>query len=100
MTQQTAQLLAWPGGEGLPRRAQLRQGLRHSGFPDGDTPPSWLAASRKLWRLWRRRASEREQILRFTERELRDAGLTSGDVYRELSTPFWKADIARARPTD
>jgi uncharacterized protein YjiS (DUF1127 family) len=69
MTQQIAQSL-WPP------QPTLR-------LPDIARLARWFA-------LWRRRAAEREQIARFSERELRDAGLTAGDVYRELATPFWK----------
>jgi uncharacterized protein YjiS (DUF1127 family) len=42
-------------------------------------------------RLWRQRARERRALADLTERELADFGATSADVYRELSTPFWRA---------
>ena len=42
-------------------------------------------------RLWRQRARERRTLAELTERELADFGASSADVYRELSTPFWRA---------
>ena len=42
-------------------------------------------------RLWRQRARERRALAELTERELADFGATSADVYRELSTPFWRS---------
>jgi uncharacterized protein YjiS (DUF1127 family) len=42
-------------------------------------------------RLWRRRIRERRALARLTDRELADFGASSADVYRELSTPFWRA---------
>jgi uncharacterized protein YjiS (DUF1127 family) len=73
--------ILWPAlwRDGVPVVAQAawyRRGLSRCG---------------EVWRLWRRRVAEREQIARFTDRDLRDAGLTRGDVYRELAVPFWQA---------
>ena len=42
-------------------------------------------------RLWRQRSKERAALARFTERELKDIGVSSADVYWEISTPFWRA---------
>ena len=42
-------------------------------------------------RLWRRRIDERAALARLTQRELADFGASTADVYRELSTPFWRA---------
>jgi uncharacterized protein YjiS (DUF1127 family) len=42
-------------------------------------------------RLWRQRARQRRALAELTERELADFGATRADVYRELSTPFWRA---------
>ena len=41
--------------------------------------------------LWRRRIRERRALAQLNERELADFGATTADVYRELSTPFWRA---------
>jgi uncharacterized protein YjiS (DUF1127 family) len=82
MTRSIALLLSFP----LSRDRVFAGAARRSDA----SPARWWRVWREFWRLWRRRVSEREQILRFDQRELRDAGLTSGDVYRELATPFWK----------
>ncbi|HEY7579122.1 MAG TPA: DUF1127 domain-containing protein [Acetobacteraceae bacterium] len=42
-------------------------------------------------RLWRQRVRERRALAELSARELADFGATSADVYRELSTPFWRA---------
>jgi uncharacterized protein YjiS (DUF1127 family) len=46
----------------------------------------------RLWCAWRKRAYERRQSRLFTDRDLWDVGLTRGDLYREFSRPFWRAD--------
>jgi uncharacterized protein YjiS (DUF1127 family) len=50
-------------------------------------PPGLLATLR----LWRQRARERRALAELSERELADFGASSADVYRELSTPFWRS---------
>jgi uncharacterized protein YjiS (DUF1127 family) len=35
--------------------------------------------------------NERAALARLSPRELADFGASTGDVYRELSTPFWRA---------
>lgn len=45
----------------------------------------------RLLRLWRRRMQERTELARLGERELRDIGLSAGDVDRLLAKPFWRA---------
>ena len=42
-------------------------------------------------RQWRRRIHERRVLAELTEHELADFGASSADVYRELSTPFWRS---------
>jgi uncharacterized protein YjiS (DUF1127 family) len=49
---------------------------------------AWFAAT---LRLWRRRIRERRALANLTQRELADFGATTADVYRELATPFWRA---------
>ena len=41
-------------------------------------------------RLWGERFREREALGALTDRELRDIGLSRGDVYAELAKPFWR----------
>ena len=45
----------------------------------------------RLWRLWRQRVAGRREAERFGERELRDLGVTRGDLYREFARwlPPW-----------
>ena len=50
-----------------------------------------LARLAATLRLWRRRARERQALAQLTQRELADFGATTADVYRELATPFWRA---------
>ena len=42
-------------------------------------------------RLWRRRAAERAELARWSERELHDVGLSWADVAGGLEKPFWRA---------
>ena len=104
MTQQIADFVRCPDRVVPSRRTWSEKRLAKPGRPGRLWPrlgmANWLSDLRSIWLLWRRRAHDREQILRFTERDLRDAGLTTGDIYRELATPFWKAGAGRARPTD
>ena len=48
--------------------------------------PGLLATLRR----WRQRARERRALAELSDRELADFGASSADVYRELSTPFWR----------
>ena len=43
------------------------------------------------FRLWRRRARERQQLAQLSERDLHDIGMSRGTVYAELQKPFWRA---------
>ncbi len=40
---------------------------------------------------WRQRMRERDELSRFTERELHDAGVTTSDAWVEMNKPFWRA---------
>ncbi len=55
----------------------------------GRTGP--LARLAATVRLWRRRVHERRVLASLSDRELADFGATTADVYRELATPFWRA---------
>jgi uncharacterized protein YjiS (DUF1127 family) len=50
----------------------------------------WFGRVATALRLWRRRVRERQALAALTRRELADFGATTSDVYRELSTPFWR----------
>jgi uncharacterized protein YjiS (DUF1127 family) len=54
-------------------------------------PLSIAARLGAVLRLWRRRARERNQLARLSERDLSDIGLSRGTVYAELQKPFWRA---------
>jgi uncharacterized protein YjiS (DUF1127 family) len=48
---------------------------------------------RRVWqtiRIWRRRAEERASLSRFSERDMRDVGLSPWDVQWEIAKPFWR----------
>ncbi len=51
----------------------------------------WIGRVASTLRVWRRRVRERRALANLTERELADFGATTADVYRELTTPFWRA---------
>ena len=68
----------------------LQHASVHGTFPQ----PKPLLGLIALWRAWRRRGQERQEAARWTERDLRDVGLTSADVWRELHRPLAVADAA------
>ncbi|PZA13392.1 hypothetical protein DNX69_03200 [Rhodopseudomonas palustris] len=41
--------------------------------------------------LWRMRRSGRIDLAGFSARELRDLGLSRGDMIQEVAKPFWRA---------
>lgn len=44
-----------------------------------------------MLRLWQGRIREREELAAMSERDLRDARLSRGDVLAEIHKPFWRA---------
>jgi uncharacterized protein YjiS (DUF1127 family) len=44
-----------------------------------------------LLRLWSARARDRDLMRHFTERDLRDIGLTRAQARWEIDKPFWRA---------
>ena len=42
-------------------------------------------------RLWRRRARERAELARFSQRELLDIGISNADALQEIRKPMWRA---------
>lgn len=42
-------------------------------------------------RTWRERYTQRSELTQWSERDIRDAGLSRGDVLYEASKPFWRA---------
>jgi uncharacterized protein YjiS (DUF1127 family) len=41
--------------------------------------------------VWRRRYQARHELAQWSERELHDIGVSSGDAIYEASKPFWQA---------
>ena len=52
---------------------------------------SILARVPGTFALWRKRARDRAEIARLTERDARDLGLDPGILAYEASKPFWRA---------
>jgi uncharacterized protein YjiS (DUF1127 family) len=52
--------------------------------------PNGLQLLGQTLSLWLRRLRERAELARFTERDLRDIGLTRADVDYEVGKPFWR----------
>jgi uncharacterized protein YjiS (DUF1127 family) len=40
--------------------------------------------------VWRRRMRERDELSRWTEREMHDVGINSADAWLEIRKPFWR----------
>jgi uncharacterized protein YjiS (DUF1127 family) len=41
--------------------------------------------------LWRRRYRTRQELARWSDRELHDVGMSWSEVVREIEKPFWRA---------
>jgi uncharacterized protein YjiS (DUF1127 family) len=52
--------------------------------------PGPAARMRSLFGAWLRRVRERRALAEFTDRDLRDIGVTRVDVQNELAKPFWR----------
>lgn len=50
-----------------------------------------LAELADVLHIWRERIRQRHELTQWTERDIRDAGLSRGDVLYEASKPFWRA---------
>jgi uncharacterized protein YjiS (DUF1127 family) len=50
----------------------------------------YIRAAAAMVRRWRQRRTEREELARMTELELRDLSLTPADLRALLRAPFWK----------
>lgn len=45
----------------------------------------------RMVRTWRQRQHDRSEMAVWTERDMRDAGVSPGDVLYEAAKPFWMA---------
>jgi uncharacterized protein YjiS (DUF1127 family) len=43
------------------------------------------------WRIWANRWQQRQELTHWSDRDLRDVGLSWSDVIREAEKPFWRA---------
>jgi len=50
----------------------------------------WAGVSETLHR-WRQRYRTRQELSRWTERDLHDVGLSWSDIAHEAEKPFWRA---------
>ena len=50
-----------------------------------------LAGIGETLQLWRERHAQRRELAQWGERDIRDAGLSLGEVLYEAGKPFWRA---------
>jgi uncharacterized protein YjiS (DUF1127 family) len=50
----------------------------------------WAQLSETL-HIWRQRYQERQELARWTDRDLHDIGLSWSDIAHEVEKPFWRA---------
>lgn len=65
----------------------LPRPLRFSRLPR----PGLVTRLTATLRRWHRHAGEHRELARLGERELRDMGVSSADVWHEIRQPFWRA---------
>ncbi len=53
--------------------------------------PRLFAEMAGVLHVWRKRILQRRELTEWTERDMRDAGLSRGEVLYEASKPFWRA---------
>ena len=53
-------------------------------------PLAWARRIRPLLALWRTRIQDRQQLMQFDNRDLRDIGVSRWDVQREMQKHFWQ----------
>jgi uncharacterized protein YjiS (DUF1127 family) len=58
-----------------------------------DRGQTTLSRVRALFQLWRRRAHERHEAVKFTHRDFCDVGVSRAEVEYELSKPFWRPAV-------
>ena len=52
---------------------------------------SLLSQAAEIVHVWRQRYAARRELAQWSDRELHDVGLSSGDAIYEASKPFWRA---------
>ena len=53
--------------------------------------PGIFAQLSETLHLWRRRYQTRRELSQWTDRDLRDVGISWSDVVHEAEKPFWRA---------
>jgi uncharacterized protein YjiS (DUF1127 family) len=51
----------------------------------------FLSQLAELIHVWRQRYAARRELAQWSDRELHDIGVSSGDAIYEASKPFWRA---------
>jgi uncharacterized protein YjiS (DUF1127 family) len=62
----------------------------HEMMTNHHVPGFWAQLSETL-HVWRQRYQERQELARWTERDLHDVGLSWSDIANEVDKPFWRA---------
>jgi uncharacterized protein YjiS (DUF1127 family) len=62
----------------------------HEVMTNHHVPRIWTRLGETL-HIWRQRYQERQELARWTERDLHDVGLSWSDIANEVDKPFWRA---------
>ena len=62
----------------------------HQMMTDHHVPGIWTHLGETL-HIWRQRYRDRQELARWTDRDLRDVGLSWSDIANEVEKPFWRA---------
>ena len=62
----------------------------HESMTNHHVPGIWTQL-RETLRVWRQRYQERQELARWTDRDLHDVGLSWSDIANEVDKPFWRA---------
>ena len=57
----------------------------------GETLHIWRHHLGETLHIWRQRYQERQELARWTDRDLHDIGLSRSDIANEIAKPFWRA---------
>jgi len=60
----------------------------HQGNPDSIRAEHALG---ETLHIWRQRYQDRQELARWTDRDLHDVGLSWSDIANEVDKPFWRA---------
>ena len=62
----------------------------HRMMTNHHVPGIWTHLSETL-HIWRQRYQDRQELARWTDRDLHDIGLSWNDIANEVDKPFWRA---------